>query len=103
MTGPRALGRRGAHWYETAARGASNWVEPLRRLRVEEADGGGGHADGTPREMALLGQGQQEILYLRGVGPAGVDEQGRLRSRVSREGTLRSGSFNASYRPSRCA
>ena len=25
--------------------------------------------------------------------PAGVDEQGRLRSRVSREGTLRSGSF----------
>jgi len=32
------------------------------------------------------------------VGPAGVDEQERLRSRVSREGTLRSGSFNIAYR-----
>jgi hypothetical protein len=31
---------------------------------------------------------------------AGVDQQGSRRSRVSREGTLRSGSFNASYRPS---
>jgi hypothetical protein len=42
-------------------------VEPLQRLRVEEADREGGHADGTRCEMTLLGEVQQEVLYLRGV------------------------------------
>ena len=42
-------------------------VKPLHRVRVEEADRGGRHADRSPREMTLLGQVQQEVLDLRGV------------------------------------